>query len=430
MSGVSLRASLFLLLSPLSCAFPVAPSPSSSFGLWRGWGVSLAWYANVFGPRSDTVAAFFSLANTSVSLPGGATEAVPGLGFTIARYNAGASGLGTVAGRAMAPSPNAPAWKLIDTWWPGGPNTLNASADANQVAYLLEAEGLAPQPLTIEVFSNSPPWWALVNANPCGSDTGATDNLLPAMRATHAAYLAAVAQHLAQAHALPVATVEAFNEPSWNSAWKATGTQEGCHFDIATQALVLPLLRPALDAAGLRATRVAASDESLTDQALATWRGLSSGARAAIDAVNVHGYQGLEGNRSGLYAEVVVAGGKELRMSEHGEGDGSGGALAQQLLLDFTQLHMTSWCYWQAIDEAGGWGFFVGDMGKKEVCVVLGSARVGKKMAGCADDGCSLGEKHLPPPPPSPPYVQAFHQHKARRNGAIQPPHSTRGEGD
>lgn len=367
-----------LLLSALSLsptASALAPNPKAAYGAWGGWGVSLAWYANVFGgDRNDTIAAFFSLdAAVPVALQGqAAPQPVPGLGFTIARYNAGASGRGTVAGRTMQPSKNAPPWKLIDTWWPLGPNTLNASADPRQVAYLARAAALAGPPgaLVIEVFSNSPPWWMLENADPSGSATGAQDNLLPAMRATHAAYLAAVAAHLAGPLRLPVATVEAFNEPSWPSAWNAAGTQEGCHFDVATQAAVLPLLRPALQAAGLpRSVRVAASDESLTDQALATWRGLPAPARAAIDVVNVHGYQGPEGNRSGLYAEVVLAGRKELRLSEHGEGDGTGATLAAQLLQDFGELHMTSWVYWQAIDEAGGWGFFQGAMTTREVCV-------------------------------------------------------------
>jgi galactan endo-1,6-beta-galactosidase len=131
---------------------------------------------------------------------------------------------------------------------------------------------------------------------------------------------------------------------------------------VSTQADVLLRLRGELDAAGLTGTRIAASDESLTDQALATWRGLNASARAVIDQVNVHGYQGTSGNRSGLYDEVVVGGGKALRMSEHGDGDASGATVATNAMLDFGALHPTSWVYWQALD-GGGWGLLDSDVG-------------------------------------------------------------------
>ena len=67
--------------------------------------------------------------------------------------------------------------------------------------------------------------------------------------------------------------------------------QEGCHFDVSTQADVLLRLRGELDAAGLKNTPIASSDESLTDQALGTWRGLNASARAVIGQVRAEGTQ-------------------------------------------------------------------------------------------------------------------------------------------
>lgn len=117
------------------------------------------------------------------------------------------------------------------------------------------------------------------------------------------------------------------------------------------------MLRQELDARGVTRQQIAiaSSDESQTDMAYSTWMALNSTARAPIDTVNVHGYQGTSGNRSGLYEETVVIGGKALRMSEHGDGDATGQTLAQNMLLDFNELHMTSWVYWQTYDISSGW---------------------------------------------------------------------------
>jgi hypothetical protein len=106
-----------------------------------------------------------------------------------------------------------------------------------------------------------------------------------------------------------------------------------------------PAVRLALWNGGSAA--IAASDESLIDQAVATWKALPSSARDAFDVLQVHGYEGASGDRSLLYA-LASAGGKRIRNSEHGEGDGSGASLAAQIALDFNVMHVTAFNYWQA----------------------------------------------------------------------------------
>ena len=102
--------------------------PTQTWGVWEGWGTSLAWWANCYGSRDDLADAFFTMdtvkytpgngerrrrghgsgsdignngrgvgddagdhqkrrANGGVG--GGDTMEIPGLGFTIARYNIG-----------------------------------------------------------------------------------------------------------------------------------------------------------------------------------------------------------------------------------------------------------------------------------------------------------------------------------------------------
>ena len=118
-----------------------------------------------------------------------------------------------------------------------------------------------------------------------------------------------------------------------------------------------------MDSMGLSTTLIASSDESLVDEAVDTWKQLTQSAKDSFDILQVHGYEGANGNRSGLYELGVVQGKKLLRNSEHGEGDGSGLSLASQFLLDSTQMHVLSWAYWQAFDIAG-WGLLTADMNK------------------------------------------------------------------
>jgi galactan endo-1,6-beta-galactosidase len=207
---------------------------------------------------------------------------------------------------------------------------------------------------SLELFSNSPPWWMLKNLNPSGSDDGTSDNLLQSRWGDHALYMATVAAQLKARFGLNFTTIEATNEPiaGW---WKSTGTQEGCHFDASSQAALQPLLRAALDAQGLTSVRIAASDESTTDMAVSTWSTFGAETKKIIDQVNVHGYEGMNGDREGLYNAVVRRDGKRLHMSEHGDGDASGLQLVQQLHADFALLHPMSWTYWQSFDSASGW---------------------------------------------------------------------------
>ena len=122
------------------------------------------------------------------------------------------------------------------------------------------------------------------------------------------------------------------------------------------QAAVLLALRREMDARGLATMPIAASDESRIDQAIPTWQSFNASVRAAIGLVNVHGYEGLTSNRSGLYQEVTVRGGKRLQNSEFGDG---GLAMAQNLHLDWSRMKIQSFssaCFLLAGGGGRGWG--------------------------------------------------------------------------
>ncbi len=336
-------------------------NPQSNWGIWEGWGVSLCWWANVFGQRDDLADLIFTLKPTYLKE---ANATLPGLGLNIVRYNAGACSPNAVDGATMVVSPHIPAFRQIDGYWTDGGDSDPASpawnwnADANQRAMLLKARDRGAD--RFELFSNSPMWWMCANHNPSGSAKGTDDNLAPAFEHEHALYLATIAQHARDDWGITFTSVEPFNEPTANW-WKAAGTQEGCHFSPELQAKLIADLHSELSRRGLATTVVSASDESFYQQALDTLNSFNAATRAEIGRVNVHGYQYDAGPRSALHAAVA---GKKLWNSEYGDKDGSGMTMAANLDRDFHELHMTAWCYWQALDS-GGWGLVQSNPGDR-----------------------------------------------------------------
>jgi hypothetical protein len=339
-----------LLGRPATADATIAVNPGADFGVWEGWGTSLAWWANVFGDRDDFADIFFTTNAVSYN---GAT--LPGLGMNIARYNLGACSWNSVDGTTMVKSPNIPAFKQIEGFWQDWRNTDPAStawnwnADAKQRAALLKATARGAMS---ELFANSPMWWMCNNHNPSGA-SGGGNNLQTWNYEEHAHHLAVVARRARDNWGVTFRTVDPFNEPS-SSWWTNTGTQEGCHIDAGIQAQILPYLRTALNNQGLTGVRVSASDETSYDLARTTWGSFGSAVRGVVDQVNVHGYQGSGGRRDLLYNDVRAAG-KILWNSETGDKDGTGITMAKNLCLDWTWLHPTAWVYWQVMDPSAGW---------------------------------------------------------------------------
>ncbi|CAN8099779.1 unnamed protein product [Discula destructiva] len=360
-------------------------NPSSNFGTWEGWGVSLAWWGKAFGNRDDVADIFFTLDTTALN-----SHNLPGLGFNIARYNAGACSNNTFDSATMVESPKMnPSRQMDGYWWDwasGDPQSTSWhwDVDANQRAMLQKAAARGANYL--ELFSNSPMWWMLANRNPSGSDDGKSDNLQSWNYENHTQYLGEIATYAKDNWNIVFNGVDAFNEPSadwWNGL---TGTQEGCHFEVSTMATIIPMMRAELDSRGLTSTIVSAADENSYDEAVSTFKGLGSEAIKNLGRINVHGYQQAEGDRSGLYSLTSQAGLK-LWNSEYGENDASGSSLVSNLILDFRWLHPTAWVYWQAID-GGGWGLIdgdnnavtLGDPTQKYFCLALFSRHIREGM--------------------------------------------------
>jgi len=360
MHTVSLLSGTIALLAGLSLANKsLSIDAKSNWGVWEGWGVSLAWWAKAFN-RDDLATIFFS--RDSQVLNG---SILPGLGFNIVRYNAGASSYNTYNGTRMVTSPNAMSSRLVDGFWLdwGSKDPSSSSwdwtVDANQRAMLEKAKERGAD--IFELFSNSPMWWMCYNHNPSGSSDGTTANLQSWNYDSHAIYLANIAKRAKDDWGITFQSVEAFNEPS-SYYWKGdSGTQEGCFFTVSTMSTVVGYLKNELASRGL-STFIAGVDETSYDLAASTWQAFDDNTRNTIKRINVHGYQGGGGRRDTLYS-LAHQSGKKLWNSEYGDGDETGISLFTNMLLDFVWLHPTAWVYWQAVDISG-WGLIVGDNNK------------------------------------------------------------------
>ena len=159
-----MRAALLLTAAASAAAqtLHAVINPKTTYGTWYGWGTSLCWWANGYGPRADLIDAIFTKASTTIT---DAKVTVPGWGLNIGRYNAGGTSYDPVNGTQMAVSPNIPKWKQIQGFWVDGASTDPASKswnwtrDAAQRGVVAAAKAAiegAGRPPIFELFSNSP----------------------------------------------------------------------------------------------------------------------------------------------------------------------------------------------------------------------------------------------------------------------------------
>ena len=364
-------------------------NPLNDHGTWEGWGLSLAWLANLFGEDEKLADMFFTM-EESVKLAEG-LDSLPALGLNIARYNAGGTcggqrddldifqGVSTVACQydgVKSKWSGTTDYRRIQTFWmnwgskdPTNTTSWRWNVDLNQRQMLLNAKALNPD-MIFELFSNSPPWWMLKNKDTPGNGG---NNLQEWSERDHAYYLAQVAKYFKDNFGIHWRTVEPFNEPRGGGPshcwWNVPKSQEGCCVNLRQQVSVVKKLREELDSAGLPDIDIAASDESYIDRAVDTWYWNRNDGKFKdlVHRLNVHGYQGRFSKRQEMY-NLAKEDGKKLWMTEYGDCDhwlsplSCLGAQANGMLMieimnrDFVTLHMTAWLYWQPMDEAEGWG--------------------------------------------------------------------------
>jgi hypothetical protein len=296
---------------------------------FEGWGTSLAWWARVAGEFPEEV---------QTDLMGKIFGSADGLRLNIVRYNIGGG---------ENPAHGFLSYRAAVEGYVSKEGVWNWNADAGQRKVLLKARELGAD--FFEAFSNSPPWWMTRSGSVTGDKDGA-GNLRDEMIGPFTEYLATVVRHFRDKAGLEFHTLAPLNEPlgDW---WKLGNKQEGCVIQPAQQSKLITATRAALDRMGLR-TLVTGPEDNRTSQAI---RSLSSYSNAAWDAlghVNTHTYHAED---RGALLRLAEKHGKAVWMSEYGDGDRSGMALARTILADLRDLRARAWVYWQAVD-AYGWG--------------------------------------------------------------------------
>ena len=309
--------------------------------VFEGWGTSLAWWANAVGrwPRPDRdalVRRIFSVADS-------------GLGLTVARFNAG-------GGENPGLEPTMQARAVMDGYRTAPDADLDKAADPGQRAVLREAARLVAEDggeLSVEVFGNSPPWWATFSGSVTGASTPGgrwpAPNLSPVFERDYLRYLRDVADFLERDTGIRVTSLSPFNEPT-SRWWVLGGRQEGCHFTPGGIDRLLTELSEMPD--GTDARTIAASEEWSLDQTLASWDALGPTARRTVGRLNTHSYDGE--SRSAVRARAARAD-VGLWVSEFGEGEPCGRELALAIVRDLRELAPNAWVLWQAVSP-DAWG--------------------------------------------------------------------------
>ena len=323
----------------------------------RGWGMSLAWEANViYGSPLDTAQIPDPAEqNRYMDLLFGDPASGPGLGLNVVRYNIG-GGDNPDRGRCPHPPQAAQPGAWVEGFLSGPGAAYDWSRDESQRRMLHEAKARGAN--VFEAFANSAPWWMTVSGCTSGAGQKGTDNLRPDAVPAFAAYLAAVAGHFREAEGIAFESVSPVNEPD-GAWWVAGGRQEGSFATLPMQEAVVAALARALSGTG---TVVSGTEPNNLDTMTGFLAAMRPALLAALGRVNVHQYGGT--NPVALRRRVQALG-KPLWASEVGccfSGDRTemGGALyvARAIRSAVRALGAEVWCFWQpdwgVIDATSG----------------------------------------------------------------------------
>lgn len=311
----------------------VAINPAAvSVENFRGWGVSLCWWAHVVGNFPHEASAAYADA---------IFDQERGLGLDIVRFNIGGGENpmhNFMQFRARMPGyqPRAGVWD-----W---------EADSGQQRML---ELARDRGVTIfEAFSNSPPHWMTISGSVTGNHDGRS-NLADADMESFVDYFVSAAAGVEARYGIKFHTFTPINEPisPW---WKFGNKQEGCRFNRRQQNQLLQLTARVLRRKRL-AGSVAGPEENAVKDTMRSFNAYESETREMLGQINTHTY--FPEGRAAL-GELATTAGKELWVSEYGDGDASGLKMARAIVDDLRELRASAWVYWQALDSGGGWGFW------------------------------------------------------------------------
>jgi O-glycosyl hydrolase len=304
----------------------------------KGWGVSLAWWANKSSEWEEQMLDHMLDELTSED----------GLNYNVFRFNIGGG-----------ENPDHSHIKKHERDMPGYRNSATSSynwnADQAQRNVLLNLDALRDDAI-FEAFSNSPPYWMTKSACASGGRKG-EDNLREDQYEEFADYLIDVITHYRDSYGIEFNTLEPFNEPDANW-WKENGGQEGCSFSDEKQVKLLKILQKKLMETDLK-TELSSNDANSINHCVRTLHYYEEeGIFDIISQVNTHSYYG---NQRDQLASIAAKHDMRIWQSETGPLSLRGSiykqslTIAARLIKDIRELQSEVWCDWQYWDPHPAW---------------------------------------------------------------------------
>ncbi|CAI7897628.1 unnamed protein product, partial [Closterium sp. NIES-53] len=314
---------------------------------WRGWGTSLAWFANYVGKLPDDQ---FTLIMDLLF------DKDKGIGLNLARYLIGGS-----VNYTNSPQFLTAAWETRSIpgfrVQPNGP--YDWTADGRQRRTMLAA--LARNVDEVEAVSYSPPWWMTVSGDTAGTVTGKC-NLKPEYFQAYTEYQASVIEHYRTHWNVTFSTMNPANE-ALEGWWTQGHKNEGCNYGPEKLTTLIQLLTATLRKRKLP-TKVAGFDSFVGATLRYTYK-FPAAVKAGLFRLNVHGYinpppstadtwQYMEGVMVSMH-RMAIGLGKEVWVSEVGPmwvgGNDVGVMLftARQIVQTINIMGASAWIFWQAV---------------------------------------------------------------------------------
>ena len=339
-------ALLFLLFSVFSFSqTSVVVDPNAKYQTLEGWGVSLAWWANVAGSWSD---AKIDTLCTWLTSP-------TGLNMNVFRFNI--AGGENPSHTHMRVDATLQGYKVSET------AACDFKRDSTQRKFLLKLKSKRSDCI-FEAVSYSPPYW-MTKSNCASGDTLGAENLKTTYYDDFADYLTEVVKYYHDSLNVTFRTLAPVNEPS-SGWWKKWGAQEGCYFADSSLVKIFTEVYNKLQAKTMLGyCSLTAADWNKPSEAKNTINAfVSDSMLSKITQLNTHSYTGLDETLS--YQELYDTAkkySKKLWQSETGPlsiGNYSGFQnnlkMTDVLIRDMRNLKPVAWCDWQYLDGGVVWG--------------------------------------------------------------------------
>ena len=339
----------------------VLVNPNVKYQTIKGWGVSLAWWANLAGGMPQA------------TIDELASYAVNDLNFNVFRFNIGGGENPncTAGDHIRKDGGKMPGYRnqQLDNQ---GFGTYSLANDSRQIVVMDKIAALrqGKGDIITETISYSPPWWMTHGACSAGNISATSENLKPEFVDDFADYLVSVTAGLKSSHPLwNISYLEPFNEPL-SGYWLKGGAQEGSAIYPATQAQVLWRLWQSQSTYNISSITLGAADNSSVSESLTnmtTLKANNPNEYNYLAKINTHSYGGTWQEKANLSSFAKTNGNKPIWQTETGplswnlpsgktEWQIRHYDMSYRLIEDLRNLQSEVWCDWQLMSIDDGWG--------------------------------------------------------------------------